>query len=313
MMRERGLSLAELLVAMAVGLLVLLCAGSLLASANRAQAEQAEAAEMEEAGNFALETIARSVRQVAFVSWDAGLQGAATDPAAPASIAGLDDHVVGKAGEGIAQASAGGVLGSDILVLGFGGAGQGERGDGSITSCGGFGVGEGGQGWSIFYVAYSSAGEAELRCKYRGQASWGADAIVGGVDTFQVLYGLDTDNPPDGVANVYLNARAVQALDQVLAIEGGTPAARAADFNRKTWWKRVVSLKVGLVLHGRGAARRGEAPALFEVFGKAYADAQGGADPGTRIDESMLPPALQGRARRVFATTVALRNRVALP
>ena len=49
------------------------------------------------------------------------------------------------------------------------------------------------RGWSIFYVAANGDGEAELRCKYRGASGWGADAIVRGVDSFQVLYGVDTD------------------------------------------------------------------------------------------------------------------------
>jgi type IV pilus assembly protein PilW len=311
MKRQAGLSMTELLVAFAISLLVLLFAGSLLVSANRAQALQADAAELDDAGRFALDTIARAARQVAFVSWD--VPGAAIDPTAPARIMGLDNHLLGRAGDGVVEASRGGVNGSDVLVLGFGGAGQGSGGDGSITSCGGFGVGEGEQGWSIFFVARSAAGDMELRCKYRGQSSWGADAIVGGVDTFQVLYGVDTDTPGDGVANTYVSAAAVQALDDTLALEGATPFAQRLDLNRKTYWKRVVSMKVGLVLHGQQPLPEPPAAGLFDAFGKTYADAQEGADPGTRLRPQLLAPELQRRERRVFATTIALRNPAHMP
>lgn len=309
-LRQRGLSVTELLVAVTVGLLVLLFAAGLLVSASQGQAAQAEAAELEEAGRFAIETISRAVRQVAFVNWERGESGVGIDPSAPASIGGLDNHLVTKASDGFAEPLEGAVNGSDILALGFGGAGEGVHGDGSITSCAGFGVGEGADGWSIFFVARAASGEAELRCKYRGQASWGADAIVSGVDTFQVLYGLDTDTPPDGTANLFVSARVLRALDDALVLDSAGQGARERELRRKTHWKRVASIRVGLVLHGRTQTRRDEAPAVYDVFGQAYADTQGRDDPGTQVNELAMAPALRGRERRVFATTIALRNRV---
>jgi prepilin-type N-terminal cleavage/methylation domain-containing protein len=50
MMRQHGFGMAELLVAMTVGLLVLLLAGALLVSSNRAWLAQAEAAGVEDGG-----------------------------------------------------------------------------------------------------------------------------------------------------------------------------------------------------------------------------------------------------------------------
>ncbi|MES2150303.1 MAG: PilW family protein [Pseudomonadota bacterium] len=307
MRRAGGATLPELMVALAVGLLVLLLAAVLLATANAGYLAQADNAGIDDAGRYALEAIARAVRQAGHTNWDSEEGGIGFDPAAPARVAGLDNHSVRRAGEALDGVLAGAVNGSDVLALHFEGAGDGAEGDGSALNCGGFGVGRQEQGWSIFYVARSAAGEAELRCKYRGAGDWGADALVAGVDSFQVLYGVDTDVPPDGLANQYLNATAIDALDAALALEGADARARAADLRRKTHWKRVSSVKVGLLLHGaRHAASRAE-PIVYDLFGAAYG-AVGDADLGTRVDEARLPDGLQARERKLFAATIALHN-----
>jgi type IV pilus assembly protein PilW len=151
-------------------------------------------------------------------------------------------------------------------------------------------------------------GEAELRCKYKGEHSWGSDAIVRGVDSFQVLYGIDTDTPADGIPNRYLNAAAIAALDADLLLDGATAAAKAQDLNRKTWWKRVANVKVALLLHGEAHSRMGGVPATYDLHGSAYADAVGSRDAGVRIDERLLPAAQRQRVRRAFESSIALRN-----
>ena len=306
--RQRGLSMAQLMVAAAVGLLVLLFAGAILVSANRGHAAQEEAARLDDSGRFALEAIARAVRQTAYVNWDRADAGIADDPAAPARIAGLDNRSLLKTADVISDPRPDVANGSDVLALRFAGAGPGPDGDGSMTSCAGFGVSELEDGWSIFYVGRSAIGDAELRCKYRGSSSWGADAIVGGVDSFQVLYGLDTDVPEDGIANLFVNASVVAALDQELDLDGANEAERELDLRRKTHWKRIASIKVGLILHGQKRVRINARPVTFDVFGPAYADALGSADPGTRISESEMPGSLRERERRLFSSTIMLRN-----
>ena len=305
---QRGLTMVELMVAITVGLLVLLFAGAMLISANRGHAAQEEAARLDDSGRFALEAIARAVRQTAYVNWDRADAGIADDPAAPARIAGLDNRSLVKTAEVISDPRPDVANGSDVLALRFAGAGAGPDGDGSMTSCAGFGVSELEDGWSIFYVGRSALGDAELRCKYRGSSSWGADAIVGGVDSFQVLYGLDTDVPADGIANLFVNASVVAALDEELDLDGADEAERELDLRRKTHWKRVASIKVGLILHGQKRVRINAQPVTFDVFGPAYADALGSADPGTRISESDMPGSLRERERRLFSSTIMLRN-----
>ena len=297
--RERGLTLAEMLVALAIGLVTVLAAGRLLLFAVTAQAAQSELSQIDDGGRCALELIGRAVRQAGFVD-PAAL--ATPDPVAvldalPAAVAGLDAHALSRATAALDAPLPDQVNGSDVLALRFTGAGP-APGDGSMASCAGFAVGEGQEGWSIFYVARSSEGEPELRCKYRGASSWSADALVSGVDGFQVLYGLDTDTPRDGVPNHYVNANAIRALDA--ALPAGLPAA---EFNRRSWWKRVVSVRVGLLLHGSRPTRSAPGSFVYRLPGPGAADPR---DVGSTLDESTMTLELRRRERRLFAMTFAL-------
>jgi type IV pilus assembly protein PilW len=297
--RERGLTLAEMLVALAIGLLTVLAAGRLLLFAVSAQATQTEMSAIDDGGRYALELIGRAVRQAGFVDPAvlAGPEPGAVLDAAPAAVAGLDAHSLPRATAALDAPLPDQVNGSDVLALRFTGAGAAPS-DGSMASCAGFAVAEGQEGWSIFYVARSSEGEPELRCKYRGASGWSADALVSGVDGFQVLYGIDTDTPRDGVPNRYVNADAIRALDAAL------PAGlSAAEFNRRTWWKRVVSVRVGLLLHGSRPTRSAPGSLVYRLPGPGAADPR---DAGSSLDEAAMPPDLRRRERRMFAMTFAL-------
>ncbi|MYM85077.1 pilus assembly protein PilW [Duganella sp. FT50W] len=274
-----GWGMAEFLIAMALGLLVTLLAGGLLVASGGNYRNHSDNVWLADGGRYAMSVMAQSIRQGAYVDWD----GDAVPPElASASVAGLDAASISRAGEGIDAPWPAVAHGSDVLALRFAGADD----DASIN-CGGFAVPAGVRGWSIFYVAADAGGEAELRCKYRGAAGWGADAVVGGVDSFQVLYGVDLDTPLDGVPNTYLNATAVTAA--------------AA-------WQRVASVKLALLLRGTVNSRADTVAGRFDLFGPAYADAHP-EDVGVRVDEGLMPPAERLRARRVFSMTVALRNR----
>jgi type IV pilus assembly protein PilW len=299
--RQRGVTLAELMVATAVGMLVMLMAAGLLVSANAAYVAQVEAAAVDDSGRYALEVIARAARQAAFVNWERDEAGLGHG-AAPARIGGLDARTLNRGTHGISAPLADAVNGSDVLAVRFAGAGAAPGGDGSVISCAGFGVGAQEDGWSIFYVGRNAAGEGELRCKYRGNASWGADAIIGGVDTFQVLYGLDTDFPADGVANQYVSAGVLDELDAALVLTGADPVAREREHRRRTHWKRITCIRVALVVHGP----RGFRP--VDLFGRAYSDSFGSADHGVHLAEERMPEALRQRERKMFASSVLLRN-----
>lgn len=302
MKRQRGASIAELMVAAAVGLLVMLLAGELLVSANAAYVVQVDAAAVDDSGRYALEIMTRAARQAAFVNWERGEAGA-DRATAPASIGGLDARTLSRTTEGIDSPLADAVNGSDVLALRYGGAA-----DGSVINCAGFAVDETDDGWSIFYVGRNASGEAELRCKYRGKSSWGADAIIGGVDTFQVLYGLDTDSPADGVANEYVSAAVLDERDAALVLAAADPAAQRRELRRRTHWKRIASIRVALLVHGARRSQLDDAPMVFDLFGSAYSNVFGGGDPGVRLSERTLTDDLRRRERRMFASAILLRN-----
>ncbi|MGK5016538.1 PilW family protein [Janthinobacterium sp. HLS12-2] len=312
---HRGISLLELLVALSLGALLMLAASTVLLASSGSYGEQSASARLDDNGRYALDTIARAVRQTAYVNWDSSAAPVAHADYDSASIAGLDARSLGKNSEGISGALPDAVQGSDVLALRYYGAGKEEGGDGSVLNCAGFAVGaaqtEAQRGWSIFYVAQGADGEGELRCKYRGANGWGADAIIRGVDSFQVLYGLDTDTPPDGVANRYVNASALDSDDAALVLAGADAAARQRDFYRRTHWKRVASVRVALLLHGEAGqvdkmAELG--PAQFDLFGKAYAEAHGAGDTGVHIARAALPAATRSRLRQLVQTSIMLRN-----
>jgi type IV pilus assembly protein PilW len=310
--RSAGLTVVELMVSITLGLLVMLAGGALLVATSASYANQAAVIRLNDGARFALEVMTRAARQTAFVNWDVADAPVGTRPEDSANVAGLDARSLGRDSEGIAAPLAGAVNGSDVLALRYYGTGPAIGGDGAVLNCAGFGVGAGSseaaRGWSIFYVALDAAGESELRCKYRGEKNWAADALVRGVDSFQVLYGLDTDEPVDGIVNQYLNATAIDALDAVLVLDGADAAAKVRDLHKKTYWKRVVSLKIALLLHGPPGSRPATAPMSFDLFGQPYADTDGGNDRGVHFDEQTLAPALQHSARQLVVTTIVLRN-----
>lgn len=307
-LRARGIALAELMIAMALGLLVLLGAVSALLASSRSAAAQAQAANMDDAARFALAAIDRAARQSGYVDWDRADAANDPDPAGPPAVHGLDAASLAPAAHALNDPRPAAINGSDILALRFGGGGAGA-GDGSVTTCAGWSVGAGQEGWSIFYVALSADGRPELRCKYRGANNWSADAVISGVDSFQVLYGVDTSAPADGVADSFFSASVINDMDGALVGAGATEAAQARDVRRRSWWHRVTSIKVALILRAEGAAVQDQGPRLLHAFGAAYSQARGDADTGTRLDRGAMDPAEQRRAHRVFSATIVLRNR----
>jgi len=307
-----GWSIVEFMIAVVLGLLITLLASGLFFASGSNYRNHSDNMWLSDGGRYALQIMAQAIRQSAVINWDSEVAPFELNPETSAAIDGRDAASFSRASDGISAPLAAVANGSDVLALRFSGTGGGANGDGSSLNCAGFGVAApvnaDARGWSIFYVAADADGEAELRCKYRGAAGWGADAIVRGVDSFQVLYGLDTDTPADGLPNTYLNATAVRALDEALVLVGATPAELALDFNRKTFWKRVCSVKLALLLHGDSNSRADTVQTRFDLFGAGYSDTHG-EDRGVLISEAQFAPSQRYRARKVFSMTVALRNR----
>lgn len=305
-----GRTLVEFLIALNLTLLLALLATGLLLVAAHGYRQHNDQQDLSDAAQQALAVMAQAIRQAAYVEWDSssvpvGWMGET------APVAGLDGRSLARSSEGIAAPLPAVAHGSDVLALRYAGSGSGATGDGSSVNCAGFGVAApttlAAQGWSIFYVALDAAGVAELRCKYRSASGWGSDALVRGVESFQVLYGVDTDVPADGVPNGYFNATALEQFDAALVLEGANPAQRWQDLQRKTYWKRVGAIRVALLLRGEVATRADTGSRQFDLFGARYADTHT-EDEGVRIDERRMPQAQRRRTRVMLETTIALRN-----
>ena len=215
---QAGLTLVELMVSMTIGLIVVVAATALLISSQQGYLSQDDDSRMDDAGRYAIESIARAIRQAAYVNWDRSEAPIVATASSSPNILGLDASRVAGGTPGISSPSSASVNGSDVLAVRFFGSGSGEHGDGTVINCAGFGVAaaqspttaDGDRGWSIFYVAADSKGEPQLYCKYMGSTAWATAAIVGGVESFQVLYGIDTDD--DGLPNRIVNATTVDDL-----------------------------------------------------------------------------------------------------
>ena len=303
--RQSGLTIVELMISMALGLVVILAVTGLLLSTQSSYAMQDENARLQDTARHAVEIVSRSVRQAAYVNWDKADAPIAATAIANPNIAGLDARGLKSTTPGI-DAPVSAVNGSDVLALRFYGAG-----DGSILNCAGFAIpapasldsADEDRGWSIFHVAKDKSGEPELHCKYHGASGWTSDAIARGVESFQVLYGVDTDD--DGLPNRFISADAVDELDNAMIPAG--QAANPAEKNRRTYWKRVVEVKIALLVRGSQDIKVGAAPGSYDLFGAAYSESNKD-DTGTHIDTKKFPAEVRNRMRKVVTWTIPLRN-----
>jgi len=328
--RQSGLTLVELMVSIALGLLVVLAATGLLLSSKSAYMSQSDGANFQDTARYAMENIVRSVRQAGYENWDKEEQDAPITgtPEMGANLSGVDADTVkdDTSSPGIDSLLGTSVNGSDVLAVRFFGVNKigAAVPDETVLNCGGFGVAaptsqntaDQDRGWSIYYVATDAAGEPELRCRYRNESdsTWASDAIARGIESFQVLYGVDTDYVPstgkgaDRIPNQFLTATEINAKDDALVLVGADAAAKALDKKRKTWWKRVSVIKVAMLVRGSANVRTDATTTTYDLFGKDYSDANAATDTGTQIKEADLPAATRNKGRKVFMSTIQFRN-----
>jgi type IV pilus assembly protein PilW len=308
--REHGLTMIELMISMALGLMITAIGMVLLLSSRAAYGAHDENIEMQQSASFALELMARSLNQAGYQAWGEENSPIVFTPHSTPDIAGLDAHSLKATSPNLEVPLKSSVNGSDVLAIRFFGAE-----DGMVLNCAGFSIdssesgnSEEARGWSIFYVAADSGGEPELRCKYKGKSSWRSDAIARGIESFQVLYGMDTD--ADGLANRFLTATEIDAMDDGLPLTAPNAAARALERNAKSLWKKVVSVKVALLVRGSQSTRADALDKKYALFGAEYCDKNSRDDPGGCLDDAAFPVKVRSRARKIFVMTIPLRNRL---
>ena len=148
---------------------------------------------------------------------------------------------------------------------------------------------------SILYVNTSSGGEPALMCMKRNDSTGTFSTpapLLKGVESFQVLYGVDKV-----VANTAPTGNVDSVPDSYLRADQMTVTGN--DAATLTNWRRVRSLRIGLVLRGPpGSAQSSESQTLYPL-GSNY---ESTSDPGSKFT------ATDSRLRQVVTFTVQLRN-----
>lgn len=239
-LRQCGFTLIECMIALTLGMLVIAAATALLLSAQKTYFAIDDNARIDDAAAGALNVLGGAIRQAAYA--DRGSAAPAPNPPFNA-LFGFSDGVP-KTGNPFSSDSESmpkkAVKGSDILVTRFMATDSGGKPDGDMRNCVGGALDrrvspvnrDTAYSWSIFYIGNGESHEPELYCRYFGKKKFSSDAIVGGVEKMQFLYGIDRNG--DGLPETFLQAAALQRAD----------------------WRKVTAVGITLSLRGAASARR---------------------------------------------------------
>jgi type IV pilus assembly protein PilW len=205
----------ELMIAMAIGLIVVLAAVTLYLGSTSSLRVQDEASRLDDAGRFALESLTRLIRIAGYVDWtgDSGMAPVRLGPADAPSIEGSDGST------------------ADRIVVRYFGSMLGTAADGSIVDCLGAPVPRDGNPVTRTENVLSVSAAGALQCQATGMSS--PQPLVDGVERLQFLYGLDLD--ADGRPERWVRAsdvadwRAVRAVRVALLIASATSTRSEAD------------------------------------------------------------------------------------
>lgn len=143
----------------------------------------------------------------------------------------------------------------------------------------------------VYYVALGAGGGPSLfRARVGGTGNYVAEELVEGVESLQLLYGRDFNDPP---------SRPSGYISQSTAANGIGGAATNPTSLQGDQWRRVGMVQVGLLMRSpdRASAKQADATRYPSVLGV-----------------TMTPPDVgsggDGLYRSVYETTVALRNRL---
>lgn len=318
-----GMTLIEVMVAMALMLLVSIAAISLVTYGSGSYNNLDQINQLRDNARFSRELITRSVLQAGFQDIANGVltrkdavltKGEDPEP----DIRGFNNSLkrtadIRDSAHGSRTSSnCAGVTstaclnGSDILIVRYQASAVANNislADGSMINC--FGSTDtpiinssADRAMSAFYIS-TTANEPALSCGYITSSGTTAyQPLVQGIESLQFLYGVDNVTPTvatpsasaiDNVANRYLRADQID----VLGDDAGTRAN----------WRRVRSVKVGMVLRSPvGSAVDTEtSDKTLLVFGS-------GSDAITGDEKTEFTPAKDGRLRMVVNFTIHLRN-----
>jgi len=321
---EKGMTLVELLVALVIGLVITLAAVSSLVVARRGFSTVDAASQLRDNGRFAADLIQRVANQAGFKDPIYAIappnQEDITNDASgliAANVTGYNNALF-KSTDLTSATSRTTSDGSDILILRYQTAklnnDSSSTADSTMIDCAGNPVttiptDRNDRMVSVFHVSVGSDGEPSLMCAQsaNGLAPYTSQPIIQGVENFQVLYGVDGftsvnasfNGAADSIPEKYLRA------DQMVV--GGDPASQATYNN----WRRVRSIRIGMVLRGPPNSQQEKVSQTFSPFGGGKNSASGisGSALSSANDKgTIFTPTTDGRLRQVVTFTIHLRN-----
>jgi type IV pilus assembly protein PilW len=328
---EKGMTLVELMVALVIGLVITLAAVSSLVVTRRGFSTVDAASQLRDNGRFAADLIQRVANQAGFKDPVYAIATPSQTDLADDASGSIAANVTGFNNalfkdNALTSATARTTSdGSDVLILRYQSAklnnDASDDADRTMIDCAGnpaktIPLNRNDRMVSVFSVSVGDDGEPSLRCarSIDGSAPSQSQPIIQGVENFQVLYGVDGFTSVNTSFNGTTNSIPEKYLRADQMVVGGDPASQATYNN----WRRVRSIRIGMVLRGPPNSQQGKESVTYYPFGMAKESATGTAgfalstsatatgsalDKGTRF----TPPA-DGRLRQVVTFTIHLRN-----
>lgn len=342
--RQHGLSLVELMVAMAISLLITLAGIAALTATRQGFNTVDAASQLRDNGRFSSDLIQRLVVQAGYKdTFYANQHPSPTENSTntPPSVFGFNNALSSDSDPlNVSTARTAGVegYGSDILILRnqlVQSDADPDRADGSMIDCMGNSLTDAGstsstraeRSASILSVKVSK-GEVSLMCSTVDSKNTisSAQPIVQGVENFQVLYGTAGVTPNTAPAVSYgLTAGAPAPTssaawndwannlnpvpDRYLRADQMTVAGDLVSTFAN--WRRVRSIRIGMIIRGPANSAQSAVEQTLYPFGAGKSSSTGAA--GSALSSSsdvgtvFLAPA-DGRLRQVITFTVNLRN-----
>ena len=329
-----GLTLVELMVALAISTVIVIAAVSALIVSRQGFTTVDAASQLRDNARFATDLVQRLGIQAGHTSIDfaASTRTSNDQTNPPPSVFGFNNaKYEGESPQLYSPTTRSNSnevgFGSDILVLGFQTSARfsgSSDSDESMINC--FGnatsalpIDRDARFYNILSVGMSS-GEPALMCRTGINISTGATSststvtltatvtqpLVTGVENFQVLYGVD-----GVVANTLVTATPTFVATNYLRADQFAVPDDPDSIKTNTNWRRVRSIRIGMVIRGPLGSAQETLAQTHYPFGRA-AGASGGAagsalsstaDPGT-----VFTPAADSRLRQVVTFTLHLRN-----
>ncbi len=328
---QRGLTLIELMVAMAISLVLAIAAISALTISRQGFTTVDAASQLRDNARFVTDLVQRlgvqsGFKDVAFAGTVRVTNVAGTSNNPEPSVFGYNNSYISATAiangtDPLASVNGSNPVGkSDILVLRYQPAetfpGSGVT-DKTMIDCNGAPsaappAGRDDRLVSVLHVANDASGEPSLMCTTlvpTTTSTYTTTALVRGVDTFQVLYGgdgvtaggdsamLPWNGGGDLLPKIFLRA------DQ---LTGSTPVYTNNN------WRRIRAIRVGLILRGDNGSAQTTSSGPFYPLGPG-ASASGGAVGSALSSASDLgtvfsPSPADRRLRQTVTFTVHLRN-----